>query len=291
MNAAPQVGGAAAATAASTAPAAAPGGGPAPSWGLVTGACSGIGLAICRELARRGHPLVLVSNQEDSLLKAADTLRDEFAVQTYPITLDLAAPESASLLHSEVRQRGIDIDILVSNAGILMFGEVATVDPERANTLLQLHVVTPSLLCTYFAGDMRARRRGHILFMSSISANRPFPGIAHYGSSKGYLRSFATSLREELRPWGVKVTCVMPGAVATNLYRHTSTPVETAKKFRVMMDPEDVARIAVKAMFAGRANVVPGMVAKLSNAAMRYTPRPLIRLVQDHTDFLPGPAD
>lgn len=262
-----------------------------PGWALVTGACSGIGLAICRELARRGHPLVLVSNQDDSLRAAAEAIEEEFGAPTYPITLDLAAPESASLLYSEVRQRGIDVDILVSNAGILMFGEVATIDPVRANTLLQLHVVTPSLLCTYFGADMRARRRGNILFMSSISANRPFPGIAHYGSSKGYLRSFATSLREELRPWGVKVTCVMPGAVATNLYRHTGTPVETAKRFKVMMDPDDVARIAVKAMYGGRANVVPGMVSKIFNAAMRFTPRPLIRLFQDHTDFLPRPVD
>ena len=264
---------------------------PVSGWALVTGACSGIGLEISRQLALRGFPLILVSNQQESLLAAATMLQAEHGVQTYPITLDLAAPESASLLHTEVLQRGIDVDILVSNAGILMFGEVATVDPDRANTLLQLHVVTPSLLCTHFGADMRARRRGYILFMSSISANRPFPGIAHYGSSKGYLRSFATALREELRPWGVKVTCVMPGAVATNLYRHTSTPVETAKKYRVMMAPEDVARIAVNAMFAGKANVVPGMVSKVFNAAMRYTPRPLIRFVQDHTDFLPRPAD
>jgi short-subunit dehydrogenase len=136
---------------------------------------------------------------------------------------------------------------------------------------------------------MRARRHGYILFMSSISANRAYPGIAHYGSSKGYLRSFATSLREELRPWGVKVTCVMPGAVATNLYGHTTVPVQTAVKYKVMMTPEDVARKAMKAMFRGRANLIPGPMSKIANAAMCYTPRPLIRFIQDHTSFLPRP--
>jgi uncharacterized protein len=258
-------------------------------WALVTGACSGIGLAISRELAERGYPLVLVSNQETALRTASDQLAAEFGVTTYPVAMDLATPEAAALLHDEVQQRGIDVEILVSNAGILMFGEVATVDPGRANTLLQLHVVTPSLLCTYFGADMRARRRGHILFMSSISANRPYPGIAHYGSSKGYLRSFATSLREEMRPWGVTVTCVMPGAVATNLYSHTTVQVQTAQKFKVMMEPEVVARKAVKAMLNGRANLIPGVMSKITNAAMVYTPRTVIRLVQDHTRFLPGP--
>jgi uncharacterized protein len=264
---------------------------PANGWALVTGACSGIGLEISRELARRGYPLVLVSNQEEVLAAAAGSLTAECGVRTYPVTMDLATPEAASLLYDEVRQRGIDVDILVSNAGILMFGEVATADPARANTLLQLHVVTPSLLATYFGRDMRTRRHGHILFMSSISANRDFPGIAHYGSSKRYLRSFATSLREELRPWGVKITCVMPGAVATNLYGRTNVPVQTALKYRVMMPAEDVARMAVRAMFAGRANVVPGVLAKVMNAAMMFTPRPVIRFVQDHSNWLPRPPD
>jgi uncharacterized protein len=263
----------------------------APGWALVTGACSGIGLEICRELARRGHPLVLVSNQEQALRAAAAALTAEHDVPTEHVVLDLATPQAAALLHEEVRRRGIGVDILVSNAGILMFGPVTAVDPERANTLLQLHVVTPSLLATYFGRDMRDRRHGHILFMSSISANRPFPGIAHYGSSKGYLRSFATSLREELRPWGVKVTCVMPGAVATNLYGQTSVPVQTAAKYKVMMAPEDVARAAARAMFAGKANAVPGILAKVMNVAMRYTPRLVIRMVQDHTSFLPRPED
>ena len=264
---------------------------PAPSrgWALVTGACSGIGLEISRELARRGYPLVLVSNQEEALGAAASSLTAECGVSTHPVTMDLATPEAASLLYDELRQHGIDVDILVSNAGILMFGEVATADPDRANTLLQLHVVTPSLLATYFGRGMRARRHGHILFMSSISANRDMPGIAHYGSSKRYLRSFATSLREELRPWGVKVTCVMPGAVATNLYGRASVRVQTAVKYRVMMLPEDVAKVAVRAMFAGRATVVPGVLAKIMNAAMKFTPRPVIRFVQDHSDWLSRP--
>jgi uncharacterized protein len=258
-------------------------------WALVTGACSGIGLAISRELAGRGYPLVLVSNQEEALRAVADALAAEYGVGTYPVAMDLATPEAAALLHDEVQQRGIEVDVLVSNAGILLFGEVATVDPAQANTLMQLHMVTPSLLCTYFGADMRARRHGYILFMSSISANRAYPGIAHYGSSKSYLRSFATSLREELRPWGVKVTCVMPGAVATNLYGHTNVPVQTAVKYKVMMTPEDVARKAMKAMFRGKANLIPGAMSKVANAAMCYTPRPLIRFIQDHTSFLPRP--
>lgn len=92
--------------------------------------------------------------------------------------MDLARPEAAAALYEELQRRDLEIDILVSNAGMLMFGEVADASPERTNALLQLHVVTPSLLARYLGHDMRARRRGHILFVSSISAVRDFPGIA-----------------------------------------------------------------------------------------------------------------
>ena len=85
--------------------------------------------------------------------------------------------------------------------------------------MLQLHVVTPSLLCSRFARDMRARRSGHILVVSSISAWRDFPGISYYGSSKKYLRGFARALRSELSVYGVNVTCLAPGATATGALR------------------------------------------------------------------------
>jgi uncharacterized protein len=258
---------------------------------LVTGACSGIGLEIARELARRGHPLVLVSDRQPALCDAADGLATAFGVATTYISMDLANPDAASRLYEEVTRRSLLVDILVSNAGILMFGEVATADPEQANALLQLHVVTPSLLATYFGRDMRVRRRGHIMIVSSISAGRAFPGIAYYGSSKRYLQSFAASLREELRPWGVTVTCLLPGAVATNLYGHTSVPVQHARKYRVMMEPADVARTAVKGMLSGKATVVPGLSGKVMNLAMRLTPGFAIRLVRDHSRWLPGPPD
>jgi uncharacterized protein len=258
-------------------------------WALITGACSGIGLEIARELGRRGYPLLLVSDREEALCTAAGDLASAYGVATQFIRTDLARPEAAGALHEEILRRGLEIEVLVSNAGILLFGEVANTDPERANTLLQLHVVTPSLLATYFSGAMRARRRGYILFVSSISANRPLPGIAFYGSSKSYLRSFATALHDELRPWGVGVTCVLPGAVATNLYSNTRAPVEKAVRWRVMVAPADVARAAVQGMFAGRATVVPGFSAKLMSGAMRLTPRSVIRLIRDHTDLLDRP--
>jgi short-subunit dehydrogenase len=251
-------------------------------YALVTGACSGIGLEIARELARRGHPLVMVSNRQAELVAAARQLAAEHGVDALPITMDLARSDAARELHDEVIRLGIEIDILVSNAGIFFYGEVVDTDPARAEIMMQLHVVTPSLLAHYFGQDMCVRRTGHILFVSSISAWRDFPDIAYYGSSKRFLRSFSSALREELRAYGVSVTCLAPGAVATGLYEGTNIPVATAVKYGVMKDPAGVARAGVEGMARGRAVVVPGLSAKLMALAMTLMPRWMIRLIHKH---------
>jgi len=266
-------------------------GAPRDQYALVTGACSGIGLEIARELARRGHPLVVVSHHEQRLAACGRTLAQEHDVPIHRVVMDLAKDGAAAALYDHVRGMGIDVEILVRNAGMFFFGEVAEPDPDQADAVLHLHVVTPSLLALHFGRDMRARRHGHILLVSSVSAWRDFPGIAYYGSSKRYLRSFSAALRHELRMWGVNVTCLAPGAVATSLYSHTGVPVELAVKYRVMKDPAMVARAGVEGMFRGKAEVVPGMSAKLTAALMKSLPDWAVRLVRERTPLLTRPDD
>lgn len=256
---------------------------------LVTGACSGIGLAFARQLAALGYELVLVSQRPAELDAAAQELRAVHGVQAHMIVLDLARPAAAQELYEDVRRRGIEVDILVNNAGFFFFGEVVDADPARANAMLQLHVVTPSLLARLFGHDMRARRRGHIVFVSSVSAWRDFPGIAFYGASKRYLRSFATSLRSELGVWGVNVTCVAPAATATGLYDPNVVDLAKAKRFGVMLDADVVARAGLEAMFHRRGVVIPGLLSRLMAWGAALTPQWTIDLIRRRAPWLPRP--
>lgn len=251
---------------------------------LVTGACSGIGLSIARELKRRGYRLVLVSNRGPELGAAADTLE---AVAS--VVIDLARPEAAAELIAELERRELEIDVLVNNAGFFFFGELAEAPEARVQAMLQLHVVTPTLLARHFAARMRRRRQGHLLFTSSISAWRDFPGIALYGSTKRYLLSLATALRSELKPWGVNVTVVAPGATLTQLYDPNVVPVALATRWGVMLDADTVARAAVKAMLARRALVIPGLLAKLFAWTAAWTPQWVIDLIRRRAPWLPRP--
>ncbi len=254
---------------------------------LVTGGCSGIGRAIAERLAELGYELVLVSERGAELAIVVEELRARHGATAHAICCDLARPEAAAELYEAVRARWIAIDILVNNAGMFFFGEAVDAAPARANALLQLHVVTPSLLCTRFGGDMRARQRGHILMVSSLSAWRDFPGIAYYGASKRYLRGFARSLRSELSVYGVHVTCLMPGAVATGLYRSTTVPVALAQRLGVMAEPAAVADAGLRALFAGEAECMPGALTRAMALAAAVTPQPVVDALRRHAPWLP----
>ena len=249
---------------------------------LVTGACSGIGREMARILAQHGYQLVLVSNRAAELAAAAGELERAFGARCAAIVLDLARPEAAEALVAEV-------DVLINNAGFFFFGEAVDADPARAQAMLQLHVVTPSLLCTLLGRGMRARGRGYVLIVSSISAWRPFPGIGYYGSSKSYLRSFAAALRSELWPYGVRVTCLAPGATATGLYDPSVVPVDAAKRLGVMMGAHAVARAGLAAMFRGDAVCMPGIVTQAMTLAAVLTPQPVIDFVRRRAPWLPMP--
>lgn len=252
----------------------------------MTGGCSGIGKAIASALAARGHPLLLVSEREGPLGEAAAGIRAAHGVAVEALCLDLARPGAAEELHRRVRSLGLTVEVLVNNAGTFFFGEAADADPERARAMLQLQVVTPSLLCTLFGREMRARRRGRILIVSSISAWRDFPGIAYYGSSKRYLRGFARALRSEMAVHGVGVTCLAPGPTATGLYGLDSEAVRRGRRLGLFMEPERVAEAGVRALLAGRAECVPGLANRVLALAAALAPQWAVDLLRRRAPWL-----
>jgi len=254
---------------------------------LVTGACSGIGRAFAERLAALGFELVVVSNRPEPLAAAARELAAAHGVKVHPIVSDLSRPEAAEELHAAVAARGVAVDVLVSNAGCFFFGETVDVPPERAQTMLGLHVVTPSLLLARFGRDMRERGYGQLLVVASISAWRDFPGISHYGASKRYLRGFACSLRSELGVYGVNVTCLSPGPTATGLFDPDTAATRRGKQLGLFAEPAAVADAGLRALFAGRAEVIPGLLNRLMAWGAALTPQWLIDLVRRRAPWLP----
>ncbi len=256
------------------------------TFALITGGSSGIGLEMAKCLAARGYSLVLVSNQEEQLNQLKAALEAQHKVRVETLCINLARNEAAGEVFDFCQQHNFEVEVLVNNAGFFFFGQITDADVGKAQAKILLHVMTTSLLCTLFGNEMRKRKKGFILNNSSISAYKGFPGIGYYGATKSYIKSFTRSLRTELKLYGVHVTCLCPGATATNLYDPNVINVELGKKFGIMMSAEKVARLGLQGLFNNKAVVIPGFMTKLMLFLALLTPHWVIYEIRKRTKFI-----
>lgn len=230
---------------------------------LITGASSGIGAEYARQLAAKGHNIIVVSNQAEANREVAVSIAAEYGVEVKPLYADLSQGDAAEKIYGECERMGAEVDILISNAGVLHCGQFVKTTAPYIDFITALHCTTPMKLCHLFAADMCRRGEGRILIMSSLTAWTPFPTMSLYGSTKVALKSFAQSLWYELRPCGVHVTTVFPGAVDTPLYNLSAGKRRLFRSFGVMMSAKGLARRGLRAMFAGRRTCIPGLFTKV----------------------------
>jgi short-subunit dehydrogenase len=252
------------------------------TFALVTGASSGIGLELSRELARRGCSLLMVSNEEAKLIEIAAEIETEYKVKTIPLYMDLACRDSAQNLFDYCAANGIIVQILVNNAGIFLFKDITDTPLHRMETMINLHVYTPALLCRLFAEQMiRENRKGYILNMASVSAQMMMPGIALYSATKGFVRIFSRVIRHELFDHGISVTTLNPGAVATGLYNLPPRYLKLGIRLGLIITPRRMARLAIKKMFRRKAEYIPdAFINRLLIVIVKLMPERLLRFIK-----------
>ncbi|MCV7421154.1 SDR family oxidoreductase [Mycobacterium yunnanensis] len=247
---------------------------PAPTTtAVVTGASSGIGADIARELAARGHGVTLVARREDKLRDLATELGT--AVRVEVIAADVADPNARAALFGEVESRGLTVDVLVNNAGIGTIGAVAesTADAETAQVRLNVEAIVD--LTTRAVQQMVPRGRGAILNVGSTAGFQPFPGQAVYAATKAFVISYTEALRTELAGTGVTVATLNPGPVRTEFLQVAGVDENAfAAAFPKFMweESRDVARIGVDALEHDRGNVIAGLPSTLSTRLFQLIP-------------------
>jgi short-subunit dehydrogenase len=249
---------------------------------LVTGASSGIGAALARELASRGHALLLVARREERLQSLATELAADHGVPVEPIACDLAGEAGRDRLVSEIQGRGRSVEMLVNNAGFGYQADFATSSRERVLGIVRLNIEAVVDLTSRFLTGMVERRRGAVINIASTAAFQPLPGSAVYAASKAFVLSFSEAIRTELRGTGVSVTAVCPGPVRTEFMEVAGMgDVENRSPDAFWMTPEELARHAVQGAERDRRVVVPGALNRAGALAGQHSPRslalPLVR--------------
>lgn len=230
------------------------------SWALITGGSSGMGLEYARQLAAKGHDLILVSNRQEELSKASSDLHEQFGIQVVARYQDLSVETAADELLAFCQEQSLDVEILINNAGMFFFEELSVENEAKALTMMRLHMFTPTRLCLLFGAEMKQCGHGYILNMSSMAAQLPCPGIAIYSATKAYLKSFGKSLYFEMRPYGVGVTTVCPAAIATPLYKLKPSLMKFGVRIGLIGTPRWLVRRALRGMFRKRRMVKPGLM-------------------------------
>jgi hypothetical protein len=237
---------------------------------LVTGASAGIGEGFARQLAKRGYELVLVARRRERL----DALAAELGVACEVIDVDLGTDEGVATVASRLRVG--DIDLLVNNAGFGTFGEFAKLPLERELMELDLNVRALFQLSHAALESMVERKRGGIINVASGAAFQPIPYNATYSATKAFVLHFSEALHEEVKAYGVTITCLCPGPVKTEFQEVAGISESFMPSFA--WEPVDsVVAAALSGFRAGRAIVTPGLVNMMTTASSRMAPRFFVR--------------
>src|SRR5438105_1619406 len=254
---------------------------------LITGASAGLGVEYARLFAADGHDVVLVARRRERLDALAKELQQAHRTRARVIAADLASPVGPGQVMDEVLRLGLEVGVLVKNAGVGTSGPFAASSLHRELEMIQVNIVSLLTLTRALLPEMIARKSGRILNVGSTAGFQPGPFMAGYYASKAFVNSFTEALWYELRGTGVTATVSCPGATATEFAAVAGS--ERSRLFRMgAASPQQVAKEGYRAMMAGRPMVVHGMKNKLAVQALRVSPRAAVRVIA--ASLNPAPA-
>jgi short-subunit dehydrogenase len=241
-------------------------------YALVTGASQGIGAALALELARKGFGVIVTARSEEALLKIRDEAARLNGGRAHAIVIDLLAEGAVDRIVREVEEKQLPLTCLVNNAGFAHWGLFSEVEMDVHRKLMRLNMDIPVALTHALLPSLRKQKRAYILNTSSMTAYHALASMALYAASKAFVLRWSRSLRIELKGTGITVTAVCPGSVITGFTTNAGMQAmdDLARKFGT--PPGPVAASAVNAMLKGKAEVVPGLLNKITAGLQRIMP-------------------
>lgn len=237
---------------------------------LITGASSGIGEAFARRLAASEHDLIVVARSENKLHELCDELMLQYKIMAHYVALDLLEEDADEKLLEEVLKHNFEVDWLINNAGFGSMGDFAALDLEKEMDIIRLNVSSLVALTHRFLPQMRARKRGTIINVSSSAGFQPIPFMATYAATKAFVTSFTEAIAEENRPFGIRVMALCPGATRTNFF--AASDIKEPLMVKGEQTPEEVVDAALRGLKRGKATVISGWANYLGSVLGKHVP-------------------
>ena len=244
---------------------------------LITGASSGIGQELTRLFAKDGYNLVLIGRNQESLEQLSSNFHNQYGTQTTVLNKDLADINAPEEIYAETQQKGIQVDVLVNDAGFGEYGKFATeTDLKKELSIIQVNATALVHLTKLYLKDMVNRNDGKILMLGSEVSVIPNPMMAVYGATKAFIKSFSEAIRNEIKDTNVRITVLMPGATNTNFFKVAGAEDVKGADPQKTANPADVAKEGYEALMQGKDHVVAGWMNKARVAVSHVLPDPLL---------------
>lgn len=250
-------------------------------YALITGGTSGIGYELARLFAKDRYNLVIVARNQEELQITADEFQNVYGVEVVTIQKDLVQVNAPFDVYNEVIARGIQIDVLVNNAGQGQYGLFVDTDIKREIDIINLNIVSYVVLTKFFLRDMIARNNGRILNVSSIGGDLPAPLQSVYHATKAFITSFSEGVRRECKDTNVTITALLPGVTDTDFFRKADMEDVKMVKEQNREDPAEVAKDGYEALMEGKDKVISGFKNKAMVAAGNVVPDTVVTAYMD----------
>ncbi|HEY6307657.1 MAG TPA: SDR family oxidoreductase [Candidatus Angelobacter sp.] len=243
---------------------------------LITGASSGIGLELARLMAPDFDLILTARNQ--AILEQRGQELEEHGNRVHVVPADLAQQDSPEQIFAEIRRRGLQVDVLINNAGFGGYGPFAETDLRNELEMIRVNISALTHLTKLALPGMLERKHGRIMNVASTAGFQPGPLMAVYYATKAYVISFSEAIANELKGSGITVTCLCPGATATEFAKRAD--MEKSRLFKMgKMQSADVARAGYSAMMRGKTLLIPGARNWMMAESVRFSPRKLVTAI------------
>ncbi len=246
---------------------------------LVTGASMGLGAEFARLLASEGFDLVVTARSGDRLAALKKEIEGLHGARVHIVVQDLVDPRAPIAIHDDVRANGIEVDVLINNAGFGMYGMFYTSDLQTELEMIQVNMTALVHLTKLFVRDMVARGNGRIMNVASTAAFQPGPLQSVYYASKAFVLSFTEAIANELRGTGVTATALCPGPTPTEFQKRANVGKVRGLKLMMRVNPDVVVRAGYRGMMRGKPVVVPGALNNFIIFLLRLFPRRMVTAV------------
>lgn len=250
-------------------------------YALVTGASGGMGYEYSKLFAKDGKNIVVVARSRDKLQDLKKEIESNYGTKVRVLPNDLSDPKAPEEIFSELEKEGINVDVLVNNAGFPVYGIFSETDWQQEAEMIQVNMTSLTQLTKLFLKKMLENKSGRIMNISSVLGFMPSSWLSVYAATKSYVLSFSEALANELKGTGVRVTCFCPPTTRTLFWKKANAEDNKANRSALLrrmttMDAATAARIGYRALAKGKVTAVGGLLASLWVFFTRFIPRGLV---------------